>query len=299
MRVGYVGLGKMGANQVRRLLGGGHEVFGYDRTAEVVQELAGEGMGPAESLEDLASKLESPRVFWLLVPQGAPIDQTIAALEPHVSEGDIIVDGGNSNFKDSMCRAAGLKEKGVHFLDIGTSGGVWGLKVGYCMMVGGEKSAFEAVEPLLKTLAPESGYLYVGESGSGHYVKMVHNGIEYALMQAYAEGFDLLEACRFDVDLPAVADLWNHGSVIRSWLLELGASALKEDPQLAELEGWVNDSGMGRWTAHESIDLAVPAPTITAALFARFRSRRSNTFSDRFLAALRNQFGGHAVKKAD
>ncbi|MCB0345145.1 MAG: decarboxylating 6-phosphogluconate dehydrogenase [Bdellovibrionales bacterium] len=298
MRVGYIGLGKMGANQVRRLLGGGHEVCGYDRSADVVKELAGEGMQPADSVEDLAAKLDSPRIFWMLVPQGDPIDNTITALKSKISPGDIIVDGGNSNFKDSMRRAAALKEHGIHYLDIGTSGGVWGLEFGYCMMIGGDKSAFQTVEPLLKTLAPKDGYLYIGASGSGHYVKMIHNGIEYALMQAYAEGFDLLEACQFDVDMPAVADLWNHGSVIRSWLLELGARALKEDPKLSELEGWVNDSGMGRWTAHESIDLSVPAPTITAALFARFRSRRSNTFSDRFLSALRNQFGGHAVKEA-
>lgn len=298
MRVGYIGLGKMGANQVRRLLQGGHEVLGYDRSAEVVAELAAEGMGPADSVEDLAAKLDQPRIFWMLVPQGKPIDQTISKLLPLVSSGDIIVDGGNSNYQDSAQRAEQLSKHGVHYLDIGTSGGVWGLEVGYCMMVGGERSAYQTVEPLLKTLAPENGYLYVGRSGSGHYVKMVHNGIEYALMQAYAEGFDLLEACEFDIDLPAVANLWNHGSVIRSWLLELGARALQEDPKLEELQGWVEDSGMGRWTAHQSIDLAVPAPTITAALFARFRSRRENTFSDRFLAALRNQFGGHSVKKA-
>lgn len=298
MDVGFIGLGKMGANEVRRLMQAGHRVAGYDRSEDVIAGLEKEGMVGARSLEELAGALPSPKIFWILVPAGDPVDQTISSLLPFLSKGDIVADGGNSDYRDSVRRAAELADKGVHFLDVGTSGGVWGLEVGFCMMVGGAKEAFSHVEPLLKALAPEEGYLHVGKSGAGHFVKMIHNGIEYALMQSYAEGFDLIEASDFDVDLPAVANLWNHGSVIRSWLLELGAQALKEDPKLDGLQGYVNDSGMGRWTVRESIDLAVPAPAITAALQMRFRSRRENTFSDRFLSALRNQFGGHAVKKS-
>lgn len=298
MELAFVGLGKMGANMVRRLVGGGHKVHAFDRNLEVVDGLAREGATPARSIAELVAALPAPRVIWMMIPAGAPVDQMIDEISPLLSARDILIDGGNSRFTDSISRSAKLAANGISFLDVGTSGGVWGLKVGYCMMVGGDRKAFTAVEPALKTLAPPEGYLWVGPSGAGHYVKMVHNGIEYGMMQAYAEGFDLMASSRYELPLADIAHLWNQGSVVRSWLLELGAAALKEDPNLEKLVGYVEDSGEGRWTVQESIDLAVPLPVITASLQARFRSRRENTFSDRFLSALRNQFGGHAVKKS-
>ena len=297
MEIAFIGLGKMGANMVRRLMQGGHQVSGYDVSFETAQELEKEGMRAAKTLEDITSGFSGQRAIWIMVPAGDPVDQTIEALLPNLSKGDVLIDGGNSNFKDTIARAEKLKAQGIQFVDAGTSGGVWGLEVGYCLMVGGDKESVAVIEPALKTLAPEDGYLHVGSAGAGHYVKMVHNGIEYGIMQAYAEGFDILEHSRFDLDLGAISHLWNQGSVIRSWLLELTENMFAEDPKLKELKGFVPDSGEGRWTVQESIDLSIPAPVIIASLQARFRSRRENTFSDRYLAALRNQFGGHAVKK--
>ncbi|MCC6220282.1 MAG: decarboxylating 6-phosphogluconate dehydrogenase [Deltaproteobacteria bacterium] len=297
MQIAFVGLGKMGANMVRRLIRGGHEVVGYDMNAATVSELQNEDMIAADGLAGLVKALNRPRVVWMMVPAGKIVDETIASLIPLLDAEDILIDGGNSRYTDTIERELKLRSKNIYYLDAGTSGGVWGLKVGYCLMVGGDKKAVDIVSPVFKTLAPENGFLHVGPSGAGHYAKMIHNGIEYGIMQAYAEGFDLLESSRFEFDLPSISQLWNQGSVIRSWLLELIAAALKEDPKLEELKGYVSDSGEGRWTVQESIDLAVPAPVITASLQARFRSRRENTFSDRLLAAMRNQFGGHAVKK--
>ncbi|MEX1157330.1 MAG: decarboxylating 6-phosphogluconate dehydrogenase, partial [Thermomicrobiales bacterium] len=240
-------------------------------------------------------QLEAPRAIWLMVPAGSPVDDQIAALVPLLDKGDIIIDGGNSRYTDTISRHDNLKEQGIHFLDAGTSGGVWGLQVGYCLMVGGPDEAVKVVEPAFKSLAPEGGYLHIGPSGSGHFVKMIHNGIEYGMMQAYAEGFEILEKSRYDIDLRAVADLWMHGSVVRSWLLELAELAFAEDPHLDSIKGYVNDSGEGRWTVFESIDLDVAAPTIYMALAMRFLSRQEDTFANKVLAALRNQFGGHAV----
>lgn len=297
MEIGLIGLGKMGGNIARRLLRNGHQVVGYNRDVAATEELVkDDGMTPAYSAQELGSKLTaSTKVVWMLVPSGPVVDETIDLVLPSLKSGDIIVDGGNSNFKDSMARAARLKAKGIHFVDCGTSGGVWGLEKGYCLMLGGEKAAIQHIEPALKTLAPPEGYLHAGPSGAGHYVKMIHNGMEYALMQSYAEGFDIMANSQFPLDLGAISHLWNQGSVVRSWLLELAENMFEHDPKLEKLKGWVDDSGMGRWTVQESIDLSIPAPTITASLQARFRSRRENQFSDRFLAALRNQFGGHAV----
>ena len=297
MNIGFVGLGKMGSNMVKRLLEGGHHVIVYDMNAVVAKSLESEGAEAVSELGALAQKLASPRAIWMMVPAGKPVDQLIETISPKLQPRDILIDGGNSNYKDSIRRAEGLKSRGIEFVDCGTSGGVWGLKNGYCMMLGGPKGAIEVLEPALRTLAPPQGYLHVGAAGAGHYVKMIHNGIEYGLMQAYAEGFDILKTSPFGFDLPKIAALWNHGSVVRSWLLELAETALREDPALEHLRGYVEDSGEGRWTVSEAIDLSVPAPVITASLLARLRSRRENTFSDRFLAALRNQFGGHAVKK--
>ncbi len=300
MKLGFVGLGKMGANMVRRLTQGGHEVVAYDRSVEVAKELAkecGESVKAATTTAEVVESLKSPKVVWLMIPSGDPVDAAINELKPMLSKGDIIIDGGNSNFKDSIRRSEELKELGIGFMDAGTSGGVWGLEVGYCLMVGAETETFSVLEPALKTLAPPEGYLHVGPCGSGHYVKMIHNGVEYGIMQAYAEGFDILENSRFDIDLHAVSRLWNQGSVIRSWLLELCERMFEEDPKLKNLEAYVPDSGEGRWTVNESIELSVPAPVITLALQARFRSRQENSFSNRVLAALRNQFGGHAIKR--
>ncbi len=290
MKLGMVGLGRMGGNMTERLRGDGHEVETYARTAPE---------RTADSLVELATRLEQPRVVWLMIPAGAPTEQTFQNLVPLLEDGDTLVDGGNSNFRDSRRRAAQAQEKGVAFLDAGVSGGVWGLEEGYCVMVGGEEAGFRAVEPALRSLAPEGGYAHVGPSGAGHFVKMVHNGIEYGLMQAYAEGFELLsQADLFDLDLAQIAELWRHGSVVRSWLLDLLTNAFEEDPGLESIRGYVQDSGEGRWTVHEAIDAAVPLPAITLALFARFSSRQDESFAARVNAALRKQFGGHAVEAA-
>jgi 6-phosphogluconate dehydrogenase len=298
MRVAMIGLGKMGLNMARRLLQGGHEVVGWAQSAPSVDLAVKEGAIPAASLADAVRQLSAPRVVWLMIPAGEPVSSSVRELAGLLSPGDVVVDGGNSRYSDAAPRAALLAEKGIRYADAGTSGGVWGLTVGYCLMVGCESDTFTIIEPLLATLAPPGGYLHAGPCGAGHYVKMVHNGIEYGLMQAYAEGFDLLDAAPFPVDLHAVAALWNKGSVVRSWLLELTESALADDPKLSGLSPWVDDSGEGRWTVEQAIDSGVPLPAISQALFTRFASRRENPFSVRLLAALRNQFGGHAVKPA-
>jgi 6-phosphogluconate dehydrogenase len=298
MQIAIVGLGKMGGNMVKRLLRGGHQVIGWDRDAAVVEQLAAEGMTGASSLADLVSKLEAPRAVWVMVPAGDPTEGTIKELSSLLAANDIVIDGGNSNYKDSVRRSKELAEKKIRFLDAGTSGGVWGLEVGYCLMVGGDKSAYEHVLPALTTLAPKEGLGYFGTAGAGHYVKMVHNGVEYAMMQAYAEGFELLKECEYKFDLRQVTHVWNHGSVVRSWLCELAERAFTKDPELAGLKAWVNDSGEGRWTVDEGVRLGVSIPTIALSLFARFASRKENAFGLRVLAALRNEFGGHAVKKA-
>lgn len=296
MELGMIGLGRMGANMVRRLLRGGHRVVVHNRSREPIDELASEGAVAAYALEELVSNLQTPRVVWMMVPAGKPVDDQIEALLQLLSPGDIIVDGGNSRYTDTIARAEKLKAHGINYIDAGTSGGVWGLEAGYCLMVGGEDSAFKVLEPAVKTLAPEHGYLHVGPSGAGHYVKMIHNGIEYGMMAAYAEGFEILHESRYDFDLRAIADLWNHGSVVRSWLLELAELAFAEDPNLDKLRGYVGDSGEGRWTVAESIELDVAAPVIYMSLASRFLSRKDDTFGNKVLAALRQQFGGHAVK---
>ncbi len=297
MRLGLVGLGKMGMNMTLRLLKGGHEVVVFDQDAAKGRTLAAQGATAAETVEALCKKLPAPRVVWVMVPSGRITEAVIDDVASRLDRGDVIIDGGNSNFKDSQRRAAKLRERGIRFLDAGTSGGVWGLQVGYCLMVGGEKAAFDLAEPIFRTLAPESGYLYCGESGAGHYVKMVHNGIEYGLLQAYAEGFEVLKSSEFPLDLRAISHLWNQGSVVRSWLLELAERAFgTEGNALAKIEGYVDDSGEGRWTVQAAIDQNVPAPVITASLLARLASRQPESFSAKVIAALRNQFGGHAMK---
>ncbi len=302
MEIGFVGLGRMGGNMVQRLLKGGHRVVGYDPNPEAVAAVVQGGGTGASSLADLASKLTPPRAVWVMVPSGAVTESTVVALGEILSAGDTIIDGGNSNYKDSIRRAATSSAQGFSFLDAGTSGGVWGLTEGYALMVGGDAEAFRRIEPIVRTLAPgdDRGWGHVGPAGAGHFVKMVHNGIEYGLMQAYAEGFEIMEAKEeLRLDLPQIAELWRHGSVVRSWLLDLTAAALQEDPALAGLQAYVEDSGEGRWTVHESVELGVPAPVITSALQARFRSRQDQPFGARLLAAMRNQFGGHAVRKAE
>ncbi|MFC1942683.1 phosphogluconate dehydrogenase (NAD(+)-dependent, decarboxylating) [Chloroflexota bacterium] len=302
MEIGMIGLGRMGGNMAQRMLNGGHQVVAYDPVKEAVEAIVKQGAAGALSYADMAGKLTSPRAIWLMVPSGEPTETTINALAAELSPGDIVIDGGNSNYKDSNRRAAELAEKGIIFLDVGTSGGVWGLKEGYCLMVGGDNEAFYHMESIFRTLAPspQQGYGYVGPSGAGHFVKMIHNGIEYGLMQSYAEGFELMKAKQeFGLDLKHVAEIWQYGSVVRSWLLDLVAAALQEDPGLESIQGYVEDSGEGRWTVQESIDLAVSAPVITQSLQARFRSRQSQPFGDKLLAALRQQFGGHAVKKVE
>ena len=297
MEVGFIGLGKMGANMVLRLLGGGHRVVGYsleyDRSLGI-EEAGGEVVS---SIEAMLEKIATPRAIWLMVPAGEAVDATIDLLLPKLQAGDVLIDGGNSLYKDSVRRWERLSAQQIEYVDCGTSGGVWGLQQGYCLMVGATNEAFARIEPLLKTLAPVDGYLHAGPSGAGHYAKMIHNGIEYGLMQAYAEGFDVLANAPYDFDLAKLTHLWNQGAVIRSWLLELVERMFANDPKLDLLEGYVRDSGSGRWTVQEALDRDVPTPAITAALQVRIRSRRENTFSDRFLAALRNQFGGHEVKK--
>jgi 6-phosphogluconate dehydrogenase len=298
MQIAIIGLGKMGGNMVKRLLRGGHQVVAFDRDAAVVDKHAKEGATGASSLEDVVKKLSAPRAVWVMVPAGKPTEDTIEALSAILAPKDIVIDGGNSNFKDSQRRSEGLAKKGLRWLDAGTSGGVWGLDNGYCLMVGGDKDAYEHCLPALKTLAPENGLGYFGKAGAGHFAKMIHNGIEYAMMQAYAEGFEILKASEFGYDLREITKVWNHGSVVRSWLLELAERAFMKDPELKELKAYVSDSGEGRWTVDAAVALAVPAPTIAMSLFARFFSRQDNSFAMRTLAALRNEFGGHAVKKS-
>jgi len=296
MQLGFVGLGRMGLNMVTRLVRGGHQIVAYDRSPEAVARAKAAGARGVSSLDALPAALEPPRAVWVMVPAGDPTESTVSALGALLSAGDTIVDGGNTNFHDDVRRAQSLAKRQIHYVDAGTSGGIWGLREGYCLMVGGEAEACARLEPIFVTLAPADGYLRVGDHGAGHYVKMIHNGIEYGLMQAYAEGFELMHESPYKIDLGAVAGLWNHGSVVRSWLLELAARALAADADLSGVKGYVDDSGEGRWTLHEGIDRGVPLPVMTAALYTRFRSRRDNPFAERLLAALRGQFGGHAVK---
>jgi len=324
MQIGMVGLGRMGANMTRRLLRGGHQVVVSDLSPDNVRKIAAEGATASASLDDLAVKLSPPRVVWLMVPAGGPTEQTVQALAQRFQKDDIIIDGGNSYFKDDIRRSRQLTEKGIHYIDVGTSGGVWGLERGYCMMIGGPRQAFDHLNPIFKTLAPgrgdiprtsgrekmsgtaEEGYIYCGPSGAGHFVKMVHNGIEYGLMQAYAEGFDIFananskdlpQEQRYDLNLADIAEVWRRGSVVSSWLLDLSAMALAENPKLSDYTGFVQDSGEGRWTIQAAIDEAVPAEVLSAALYTRFRSRQEHTFAEKLLSAMRQKFGGHVEPK--
>ena len=299
MHLGIIGLGRMGANMATRLLAGGHTVVAYDRSADAVAAARKGGADGVDSLAALVERLPAPRAVWVMVPSGDPTESTVQALAAALARGDVVVDGGNSNYKDSVRRAAALAERGIGFLDCGTSGGVWGLKEGYSMMIGGPAEAVALLRPVFETLAPapERGWGHVGPSGSGHFTKMIHNGIEYGMMQAYAEGFEILRRKEdFGLDLAAIGRIWQHGSVVRSWLLDLTVAALAENPTLDGIAPWVADSGEGRWTVAEAIDLDVPAPVITLSLLARLRSRSEEAFADRLLAAMRNQFGGHAIK---
>jgi 6-phosphogluconate dehydrogenase len=299
MRLAMIGLGRMGGNMSERLIKGGHEVVVYDRTPAVVQRYVSQGAIGVTSTSEITSKLKSSRIVWIMVPAGKLVDDMIASLLPGLGKGDVIIDGGNSNYHDSMRRAADLQRKGIHFVDSGTSGGIWGLANGYCLMIGASQEAFTLCEPIFKTLAPPDGYAHMGPPGSGHYVKMIHNGIEYGMLQAYAEGYEILHASRdFKLDLHKIAAVWNHGSVVRSWLNELAEKAFEKDGELSALRGYVEDSGEGRWTVQEAIDLDVPAPVITLSLLTRLRSRQTDSFSAKVIAALRNEFGGHAVKKS-
>jgi len=300
MQLGLIGLGKMGGNMAERLRLHGHEVVGFDFSPEAVARLIASGNVGASSLEDLVKKLEGPRAIWIMVPSGAPVDETIAKLEPFLAPGDTLIDGGNSNYKDSIRRHAEVTAKGFNFIDVGTSGGVWGLKEGYSMMIGGDVAPVERLRPIFEALAPaaDKGWGRVGPAGAGHFVKMVHNGIEYGLMQAYAEGFTIMEKKEsLDLNLPQIAEIWRNGSVVRSWLLDLTADALSANPTLEGLEAYVADSGEGRWTVFEAIDLNVSAPVITESLIRRIRSREENNFTDRMISIMRNAFGGHAVVK--
>ena len=301
MELGMIGLGKMGGFMTERLVRGGHRVIGFDRDPAVVQKLAEKGAGSANSLDNIISQLKPPRAIWLMVPAGDPVDQTIAALVPHLAPGDTIIDGGNSYYKDSMRRAAALALKKINFVDCGTSGGVWGITEGYSMMVGGDADVVKRLSPIFETLAPgpDKGWGRVGPAGSGHFVKMVHNGIEYGIMQAYAEGLDLLRHKKeFSLDLLQVGKIWQFGSVIRSWLLDLTVDALSKNPTLSGIEGYVTDSGEGRWTVIEGVELGVPVPVISGALDMRFRSQDPEPFANKLLAMMRHEFGGHAVKTA-
>lgn len=300
MQVGLIGLGRMGMNMARRLLKGGHKVVAYNRTPDRVKEIIKKGARGAYALEELVKKLKPPRIVWLMLPAGRPVDEHIEELQGLLDEGDIIVEGGNSFYKEDIRHAQELRPYGIHYLDAGVSGGIWGLKIGYCLMVGGNKTIYQYLEPILKTLAPKDGYLYCGETGAGHFVKMVHNGIEYGMMAAYGEGFEIMKASPYgkNLNFAEVAHLWNQGSVVRSWLLELAVEAFRKDKTLSSISGYVEDSGEGRWTVQQAIDSAVPAPVIASSLFQRFRSRETDAFSDKVLAALRQEFGGHAVLKA-
>lgn len=297
MDIGFIGLGKMGLNMVTRLQRAGHQVTAYDRSPEALANATAAGCSGASSLADLVHRLKAPRAVWLMVPSGAPTEETVHAVAALLEPGDVIIDGGNTRYHDDVRRSKELAAKKVQYIDAGTSGGVWGLKNGYCLMIGGDKEAVNRLAPVFETLAPPNGWAHVGAVGAGHYVKMVHNGIEYSLMQGYAEGFELMAKSEYRLDLARIADLWLQGSVVRSWLLELAADALKEDPRLERLKGFVQDSGEGRWMIADAIDKDVPVPTLTAALFTRFRSRQAESFAEKMLAALRNAFGGHAVKR--
>ena len=299
MQIAMIGLGKMGGNMTERLLRNGHKVVAFDRTPDVVSKYAKLGATPAKDLAGVVAALQGTRVVWIMVPAGKPVDDTIAALIPGMAPGDIIIDGGNSNFHDTMRRADELRARKISFIDAGTSGGIWGLENGYCLMVGGDDAAVKTCEPIFRALAPADGYAHVGPPGAGHYVKMIHNGIEYGMLQAYAEGYEILHASKTypKLDLHQIAEVWQHGSVVRSWLNELAVTAFSRDSALKDLKGYVADSGEGRWTVQEAIDVDVPAPVITLSLLMRFRSRQEDTFAGKVIAALRNEFGGHAVKK--
>ncbi len=323
MQLGMIGLGRMGANMVRRLQKAGHTCVVFDRNAEAVASLADTGATGATSLSDLVSKLSAPRSAWVMVPSGVPTEQTVGELASLMEAGDVVIDGGNSYYKDDVRRATQLRQRGIDYVDVGTSGGIWGYERGYCLMVGGPKPTFDRLSPIFQSLAPgkgetpttpgrpdaqgtaEQGYLYCGPNGAGHFVKMVHNGIEYGLMQSYAEGFDIFknansnelpEELRYDLDLPEIAELWRRGSVVGSWLLDLTAMALRENPSLSEYSGFVQDSGEGRWTVQAAVETSTPAEVLTASLFARFRSRREHTFAEKVLSAMRNKFGGHVER---
>jgi 6-phosphogluconate dehydrogenase len=325
MQLGMIGLGRMGGNMVRRLTRAGHGCVVFDRSADAVKQLASEGATGASALEDLVRKLEAPRAIWIMVPAGGPTEDTVTALAQILERGDTIIDGGNSYFKDDVRRAKSLATKGIHYVDVGTSGGIWGVERGYCLMVGGPREAVERLDPILKTLAPgvgdvprtpgrdklggsaEQGYLHCGPSGAGHFVKMVHNGIEYGLMQAYAEGFDVMrgasskdlpEDMRYDLNLADISELWRRGSVVGSWLLDLTAMALAESPSLSNYTGFVQDSGEGRWTIVAAIEEAIPAEVLSASLYTRFRSRQQHTFAEKVLSAMRQKFGGHVERPA-
>lgn len=297
MEIGFIGLGKMGMNMVTRLQQAGHRVVVFDRSHEAVAQATAIGCQGASSLSDLVQKLSAPRAVWLMVPSGPPTEETVHAVAAVLQAGDTIVDGGNTRFHDDVRRSKELSTKGVHYIDAGTSGGVWGLKNGYCLMIGGAKDHVDRLAPIFESLAPPNGWAHVGAVGAGHYVKMVHNGIEYSLMQGYAEGFEIMSKSDYQLDLARVADLWMHASVVRSWLLELAAAALKDDPRLERLKGYVQDSGEGRWALVDAMEKDVPVPALANALFTRFRSRQSESFAEKMLAALRNAFGGHAVKR--
>jgi len=297
VKIAMIGLGRMGMNMARRLLQGGHEVVVYNRTSQKTYEMARQGATPADSLPEIAEKLTAPRVVWVMLPAGSVVDEHLGSLREILSPGDVVIDGGNSWFKDDIRRAAFMAEKGIGFLDAGVSGGIWGLKVGYCLMIGGLRETYEFLEPIFKSLAPKEGYLYCGPTGAGHFVKMVHNGIEYGMMQAYGEGFQILEASAYadTLNYAEVAHLWNQGSVVRSWLLELAEEAFSKDEKLTHIRGIVEDSGEGRWTVDQAIEEGVSVPVITLSLMNRFRSRDQDPFSDRVVAALRREFGGHAT----
>ena len=299
MQIGMIGLGRMGMNMAKRLMKGKHEVVVYNRSKKKVEEIAKEGAIAADSISDLVQKLSPRRVVWVMLPAGETTDVHLAKAATYLCEGDILVDGGNSYYKDDIRRAKEFADLGINYMDAGISGGIWGLQVGYCAMIGGKEEDFNYIKPLLKTLAPKDGYLFCGPAGAGHFVKMVHNGVEYAMMEAYGEGFELLQASPYkeSLNFKDIAHLWNQGSVIRSWLLELLESAFEKDPNLESIKGYVEDSGEGRWTVHQAVESGVPATAIAHSLFKRFQSRKPDLFSDKILAALRNEFGGHDIQK--
>ena len=299
MKIGFIGLGKMGSNMVQRLLKDKHEVVVYDRSPEPVERLVKEGAIGANSVSDMLKKLPKQKIVWFMIPAGDPTIQAVNDISNELSKGDIVIDGGNSYYKNSVLMAKELAKKWIYFLDAGTSGGIWGLEKGYCLMVGGEQEVFKQCEPLFKTLAPKDGYLHVGSNGAGHFVKMIHNGIEYGMLQAYGEGFEIMNASNYKLDFSKISHLWNQGSVIRSWLLELAQDAFGKNPRLSGIDSYVEDSGEGRWTVAEAIERNVSAPVITLSLFERLRSREKDCFSAKVIAALRNEFGGHAIKKED